>query len=80
MVVATLALGFLAPCVIAVEGDYSSTYEGVRKVRITKNGDVYTVRWDLADGSHWVGAGCSTRMATRSPLPAQCPRGRMSNM
>jgi hypothetical protein len=46
------ALGFAA-----IEGDYTSTYEGVQKVRITKNGEVYQVRWDLSDGTHWVGVG-----------------------
>jgi hypothetical protein len=41
----------------AVEGEYTSSYPEVKTVRITKTGDVYKVRWDLANGGHWIGVG-----------------------
>jgi hypothetical protein len=40
-----------------IAGDYDSSYEGLKNVRITRDEDVYRVRWDLADGTHWVGVG-----------------------
>lgn len=40
-----------------VEGEYSSSYAEVKVVRITKNDGTYRVRWDLANGGHWVGVG-----------------------
>jgi hypothetical protein len=47
----------------AVEGEYSSTYPEVKNVRITKTGDVYKVRWNLANGGYWVGVGLLNKQA-----------------
>ena len=39
---------------VDVQGVYRS---GQSDVRITKNGEVYQIRWDFPDGSRWIGVG-----------------------
>ncbi len=74
--VAALAFCLLASCAFAVEGDYSSDYKGVNKVRITKNGDVYKVRWDLADGTHWVGVGLLNKVGDTLTVASAVSKGK----
>src|SRR5207253_3027742 len=52
------AVALLYPTLsVAVEGDYSSTYAGSKKVTITKNGDVYKVHWTFDNGGQFIGVG-----------------------
>jgi hypothetical protein len=67
---------FPALCLASIVGDYSSTYEGMRNVRITKHEDVYKVRWDLADGSHWVGVGLLNEKGDTFTVASVVSKGR----
>lgn len=70
------ALFLPALCFAEIEGNYSSTYKGVDNVRITKSGDVYKVRWDVHDGSHWVGIGLVNEQTSTFAVASVISKGK----